>query len=56
MDCGVRKKRKKTPFALMCEKVNKLEKEKADLEKEVADQKENNALNALDILRLRGII
>lgn len=56
MECGVRNRGKKSTFALMCEKVNKLECDKSNLEKKLEEANKDNALNTLDILRIRGII
>lgn len=56
IECGVRNRGKKSTFALMCEKVEQLECDKSNLEKQLEETSKDNALNTLDILRIRGII
>ena len=56
MECGVRKKVTKSPFALMCDKVEQLKCDKLELEKKLEEEKNNNALNTFDIFKLKGWI
>ena len=56
MQCGVRKKPNLVTKEQMCCEIKQLKKDNTELKLKLKESQKDNALNTLDILRIRGII